>query len=68
MHSFQLKLLRKEISRAEQCRRLFEEKLGTSRDEGVKKANDFSKDQKLLAVSFDKGCGFWCYETENILG
>ena len=25
---------------------------------GVKKANDFLKDQKLLAVAFDKGCGF----------
>ena len=27
-------------------------------DRGVKKANDFLKDQKLLAVPFDKGCGF----------
>ena len=26
--------------------------------EGFKKANDFLKDQKLLAVPFDKGCGF----------
>ena len=25
---------------------------------GVKKANDFLKDLKLLAVPFDKGCGF----------
>ena len=27
-------------------------------DRGVKKANDFLKDQKLLAVSFDNCCGF----------
>ena len=30
----------------------------TPMDRGVKKANDFLKDQKLIAVSFDKGCGF----------
>ena len=27
-------------------------------DRGAKKANYFLKDQKLLAVPFDKGCGF----------
>ena len=37
-------------------------------DRGVKKVHDFLKDQKLLAVPFGKGCGFWCYETDNILG
>ena len=30
----------------------------TPMDRGAKKANDFLKDQKLLAVPFDKGCGF----------
>ena len=30
----------------------------TRMDRGVKKANDFLKDQKLLAVPFDIGCGF----------
>ena len=30
----------------------------TPMDRGVKNANDFLKDQKLLAVPFDKGCGF----------
>ena len=30
----------------------------TPMDRGVKKANDFLKDQKLLAVPFDKDCGF----------
>ena len=30
----------------------------TPMDRGVKKANDFLKDQKLPAVPFDKGCGF----------
>ena len=30
----------------------------TPMDRGVKKANDFLKDQKLLAVPFHKGCGF----------
>ena len=30
----------------------------TPMDRGVKKDNDFLKDQKLLAVPFDKGCGF----------
>ena len=30
----------------------------TPMDRGVKKANDFLKDQKLLAVPVDKGCGF----------
>ena len=32
VHSFQLKLLRNVISRSEQCRRLFEEKIGEDRD------------------------------------
>ena len=27
-------------------------------DRALKKANDFLKDQKLLAVRFDKGCGY----------
>ena len=27
-------------------------------DRGIKKANDLLKDQKPLAVPFDKGCGF----------
>ena len=30
----------------------------TPMDRGAKKANDFLNDQKLLAVPFDKGCGF----------